>query len=258
MANFSNYYSMGGGRTSTRGIREPGSPAAAQAQNQLTNQYRQQTEDAGRLAQQRINQDYDDTQRRVNQQRASNVALGMLGNPSNPRSSNGMEFEVSSPGDGGGGAMSRPTGGLAIGGGVFPDIIQQLSNFRNSLPPIQPPQNVPPPTVPSTSGAFAHAKDVAGRQGTKAIEALANEMTRRGMSDSGMAGVGVANILGGVGRQQADAEYQAANTDNTRQWEANQLAYQGQLSQNQQNYQAAINQRNQDLSAYLQLLQQMY
>lgn len=187
-------------------------------------------------------------------QQASEQLWKLTGTPGSHIETNGLNINAST-GSGGSGSGSR-TGGMAIGGGVYPNV--SMSQFNSQVPKVNAPGRVPHPTVPSTTGAFAHAKDVAGRQGNKAMEALANEMSRRGMSDSGAHSAGMADILGGVGRQQADAEYQAANIDNTRQWEANQLGYQGDMAQNEMNYQGGIAQRGQDVQAFLSMLRQLY
>lgn len=231
-----------------------GNPAmqALQAQG-----YRDQTE-AKTRADQQYNMQMEATQNQLGaQQRARDSQYSMMGDPNNPRTSNGLEMTISSPG-GGGGSSSGSRGGVQIGGGIYPDISSAFAAMQQQAPQVPAPPRVGPPTVPSTSGAFAHAKDVSGRVGNKALEALRNQMTQRGMSDSGMATMGEANILGNVARQQSDAEYQAANIDNTRQWEANQLGYQGDMAQNELGYQGGIQQRGQNMNAFLALLSRLY
>lgn len=197
------------------------------------------------------------------QRRASEMQRNLIANPANPRTTNGIESQISNYGGGSASASASgragSSGGIAIGGGVYPNISNLMSQFeKQATTSVAAPPRIGAPQVPSTSGAFAHAKDVSGRTGNKAIEALRNSMTQRGISDSGMATMGEANILGNVARQQSDAEYQAANTDNTRQWNANQMAYQGDLGQNEMEYQGAIAQRNQSLQALFNLMQQLY
>ncbi len=231
-----------------------------QQQAQQAEIYRQQSDAATAAKQQQLNQTEVDRMQMLAMSRASDSLPGMMADTNNSMSNNGTDINVLTPGGSGGGsgAGGRGSGGVAIGGGIYPDVSALMAQYRQNIPQVQAPAQVGQPSVPSTSGAFAHAKDVAGRQGNKAIEALNNLMTRRGMSDSGMAAEGAANILGGVGRQQADAEYQAANTDNTRQWEANQLGYQGQMAQNAMGYQGGIAQRGQDVESFLNLLRQLY
>ena len=220
-------------------------------------QSRIQTEDANRAAQDRLVQE-EATRNQLNNQRTANdVAMQMLGNQDNPRTSTGLEFQVSSPGGGGGGV--RSSGGMSIGGGVYPNVSQLMKQFKSNLPKqVSPPPRVAPPVVPDQSSGFAQAKDVSGRLGNKALESLRNMMTQRGISDSGLAGEGEANILGNVARQQADAEYEAGRTNTARQFEANQLGYQGDLSQNAMGYQGAIGQRNNDLQLLLSMLSRIY
>lgn len=213
-------------------------------------------------AQQRqANQAYDDGQAQLQRSRASDMAHMLMADPSNPRTTDGTNYQISNGGGGGSasGSAGGSRGGVAIGGGVYPDVsalTQQLQSIIGQN--VQPPPRVGAPQVPSTEGAFAHAKDVSGRVGNKAVEALRNSMTQRGISDSGMATMGEANILGNIARQQADAQYQAANTDNTRQWESNQLGYQGDMGQNQMEYEGAIAQKNQSIQAILNLMRQFY
>ncbi len=230
-------------------------PSPQQVQTQ---QYQDQTEARNREQQSYLNQQEEQRKAALASSRASDALGQMINQPGNYQETNGTSINVNNGGGGGAGASRSGTGGVAIGGGVYPDISAQMAQFNKSVPQVPAPGHIAPPVVPSTSGAFAHAKDVAGRQGNRAIDQLANEMSRRGLSDSGMTSMGIADILGGVGRQQADAEYQAANTDNTRQWEANQLGYSGDMNQSQLGYQGGIQQRGQDMSAYLNLLRQLY
>lgn len=238
------------GRPNTNG------PGAAQ-----TNAYRQQTEQANQ-----------DSQRYADERHASQVQNGLQSGAQDYRDSmaamqgntihtNGMVMDVTNEGNEGGmaAARNRPAGGVAIGGSVFPDLSGLIAQWQSANQPhVPPPAHVNPPQVPSTSNAFAQAKNVAGRQGNKAMEAFHNMMTKRGMSDSGMAAEGDANILSNVARQQSEAEYNAANIDNTRQWESNEQGYQGDMAQNQMGYQGGIQQRGQDMQALLSFLQRFY
>lgn len=248
MAGYS--YMQGGGGVAPGGVVRR-TPQEVQGQ-----QYADQTYADSRQKQADLNQDEVTRNRLLNQSYAKDRMVQMMADPNSRVSTNGIDINVDNYG--GGAGSSRASGGIQIGGGTYPDVSGLMATINKDVPREAAPDRVGAPSVPSTSGAFAHAKDVAGRQGNKAIDAFHNMMTSRGMSDSGMTAQGDASILGGVGRQQADAEYQAANTDNTRQWEANQMGYQGDLAQNQMAYQGGITQRGQDMSTLLNLLRQLY
>ncbi len=237
-----------------RGVQLPGTgiqptqqgPSAQQ--QQLWNQQTQQ--------QQQANSTYDANQAGVQRQRASDMAYMLMQDPSNPRTTDGTNYEISNGGSASGG--SRSSGGMQVGGGTYPNIAGLQAQFDALNKPIAPPQRIGAPQVPQGTSGFAHAKDVAGRSGNKALEAFRNAMTARGLSDSGMAGVGEAEIMGNVARQGSDAEYahQALNT--SRQWDANKMAYQGDIGQNEMEYTNAIGQRNASMQAILQLMNRLY
>ena len=154
--------------------------------------------------------------------------------------------------------QQRPTVPSSYNPGPSP-----VPNFQNLIPQAGlPPQVAPPapingpmpPGLSGPSGAFSHAKDVSGRTGAAAIRALKDQMTRRGMSDSGMEAEGEANILGNVARQQADAEYGAVEKDYDQRFEANQFNHRDLIDQLQNNYQGQMSQRGQDIQALLALL----
>ena len=233
-----------------------GSDAQQQMVRANAEQNRLQTEASTRAAQDQLNQDEVTRNQLSSQRTASDIAGQMLANNNNPRSSNGLQFNVSSPGAGGSSSDAR--GGVAIGHGVYPNVSSLMSQLRKKVPQVAAPPRVAPPTVPNLSSNFGQAKDVSSRVGNKALESLRNMMSRRGISDSGLAVEGEANILGNVARQQSDAEYEAARTNTGRQWEANQLGYQGDLSQNQMGYQGAVGQRNNDLQFLLSMLSRLY
>lgn len=243
------------------GVQDP-----IQANPALSAAYRQQTEDAQRAKQEQLRQQ----ERYVQDSQARNMALAaqrnalsgqssLMADPTNPRTSNGMEMNISNTGGGGSGSQGVGRSGLAIGGGVFPDISGLMAQLKTmGEGNVKAPGHVGTPQVPQNTGAFAHAKDVAGRVGNKAIEALRNSMTRRGISDSGLAAVGEANILGNVARQQSDALYDETQQNTARQWEANQMGYQGDIAQNQMAYEGDLSQRQHNLQAILQLMNLMY
>ena len=96
------------------------------------------------------------------------------------------------------------------------------------------PATVAPPTVtPSTSAgqAYGQAKDASSRISNKALEALRSQMVSRGIEGSGVEGAGTADILSGAAQQQSGAAYDAAKTDEQRNWDAAQLGYQGAITQ---------------------------
>lgn len=155
--------------------------------------------------------------------------------------------------DGRGGIATggSPSGGLNIGGGAFKNLTGMMGQLP---PPIKPPSRQPHPTVPSTVNALAPAKEATGRIGNKALEALRNQMTRRGLSDSGFAEEGEANILGNVARGQSQALWDAASLDNSRQWEANKLGYGGDQAYDEMVYSGQLGQRGMDIQMLLNLL----
>lgn len=224
--------------------RAAASQAAAKAANaELEAKYRAD-EDRNRA----IQQERDMTH--ANQQMAANMGGAVSGEW-------GYVYPSGDGSDGGGG--SRSSGG---GGGSAPAAPAQrdpqldalIAGLTQQQAPVPPPAYVGPPQVPQAEGMFAHAKDVSGRVGNKALDAFRNLMTKRGMSGSGMEAEGEANILGDVATQQSNAEYDQANLNNSRQWDANKLGYSGDMSQNALGYQGAITQRGQNQSALLQLL----
>lgn len=227
-------------------------------------QYRQQTMASQQAAQDQIRRNEQLNAESTARQRAADTEVGLMADASNPRTTNGLEMQISnqgSAGGGGGGSAPRASSGINIGGSTYPDISRLMSDFQSvqgQLGSAQVPNRIPPPQVPSTKNAFARAKDVSGRTGNAALEALRNSFTQRGISDSGLAGMGEANILGNVARQQSDAEYEAANTDNTRQWNANQMAYQGDIDQNQMEYQAAVGEKQRNMQLLQMLMSQLY
>lgn len=222
---------------------------------QQQQQWREQTAANTRAAQSRLDSN-EDRQRilaqerdmtAANQQMAANVGGTVSG-----------QWGYVYPGAFGGSGGSRSSGGGAGGGGTagLDGLIAQLT--QQAQPPVAAPDRIPPPQVPQASGMFAHAKDVSGRVGNKALAAFRNLMTKRGMSDSGMEAEGEADILGQIANQQSDAEYDQANINNSRQWEANQMGYQGDMGQSALGYQGAIQQRGQGIQALLQLLNMRY
>jgi hypothetical protein len=96
------------------------------------------------------------------------------------------------------------------------------------------PATIAPPTVtPSTSAgqAFAQAKDASSRISNKALDALRSQMVSRGIEGSGVEGQGTVDILSGAQQQQSSAAYDAAKTDEERNWEAANTGYAGAITQ---------------------------
>lgn len=96
------------------------------------------------------------------------------------------------------------------------------------------PPTIAAPTAPkatSTGQAFATAKDASSRIANKALDALRSQMVSRGIEGSGVEEQGVADILSGAQQQQSGAAYDAAKTEDERNWDAAQLGYQGAITQ---------------------------
>jgi hypothetical protein len=196
------------------------------------------------------------------QSRAADKLQMEMNNPANSFSTNGTSLTVSNGGAGSGGSGSGGrVGGVNIGGGTFPDVNALLSQFdtlSSKFSPVRPPGLPAGPTVPSTVNAFAAGKDVSGRMGNKAIEALRNSMTRRGISDSGLAAAGEASILSDVANQQSQNVYDAQKLDTGRQWDANQISYAGALQNNGQIFQGELANQNVKLDILRSLMSRLY
>lgn len=242
---------------------QPFDQDAALRQRQLAGDQERRRLDA-EAEQQRVQQMQEEAMRNqlASQRTAADVQNQMLSSDRSQYSqvNDGLTHTMSTMGDGGGGSTSRRVSaggtvsspGLQIGDGLYKNITGLIDQMRQQ--PITPPPRVAPPVVPSTPNALGPAKEATGRIGNKALEALRNQMTARGMSDSGMAVEGEANILGNVARGQSQAMYDAANLDNSRQWEANKIGYQGDTDYNQMLYSGQLGQRNNDLQILLNLL----
>lgn len=150
------------------------------------------------------------------------------------------------PTPGGGNMYALPGGGTNIatagggGGGSAPppmdqnsilDILKGLTQQETPAPPAR--EQAPTPTAqpPSQSLAFARAKDQSGRVGNAALRALKDQMSERGLGDSGIEAQLSAGILGDVGRSQSDAAFQQQMMAENQGWQAAQQGYQGGISQ---------------------------
>lgn len=213
---------------------------------------------------------------------------------------------------GGGGGGGGPAGG-GPGGGMTPaEIEAMLAKMKPTPEPIVQPPPIPgvqplPREGPGGSGlpagqfggaqfapgqggmgmdipagpspAFSRAKDVAGRQGTAAISALKDVMSRRGMGNSSMEGREGANILGSIAQHLTDVEFQDTTNREDRAFEAAKAMYEGNITQRGQDvnylgtgrgqdvdyasnkYAGAVDQRGQNInqqSNWMNLIPQVY
>lgn len=228
-----------------------------QQQMQQADIYRQQTEAASQARVQQQQQQQAANNQLNAQRTAGDLAHQMLQTRDDYQyGSDGTNFQISTGGAAGGAsaAAKRATSGFSVGGGVYPNVTDALALLKQNTGPQ--PAKVPAPAANSTlmSESFGQAKDIAGRQGNKALEALRNEMTRRGISDSGIAMEGEANILGNVARGTSQATYNAALADNAREWDARQLGYQGGIQQRGQD----VSMYENDLDRVLRMILQLY
>jgi hypothetical protein len=174
---------------------------------------------------------------------------------------------ISGPGggQGGGGGTSGGDGG---GSAAAPpplskdDILGLLTSLkgpeapREAPPTPQPRVQAPTPTAapPSASMGFARYKDQSGRLANSALRGLRDEMTSRGISGSGIEAANTARIYSDAMRGQADNAYQQQARSEDQSWQAQQMGYQGDLTQRAQDlglsstgYQGGIQQRGQDM-----------
>jgi hypothetical protein len=151
------------------------------SQQALINQRQTAAQAASRALQQQQYADQEAERGRIAQQRASQEEGQLLLDPNNYRTTNGMEMQVSNGGGGsasGSASGSRGGGGVQIGGSIYPNISDMASQIQAaSRQTVAPPPRIAPPQVPLGTDGFAHAKDVSGRTGNKAVEALRNSMT---------------------------------------------------------------------------------
>jgi len=233
------------------------------AQNAQSNLYRQQTEEATRKKQEELNQAERDRMAMEASRLALDNAKRLGSDPNSSITTTGNSQEVSNYGGGSSsyGRSSSSGGGGAAGSMDLAAIEGLISKYAATPAPVAPPPapaQVAAPVAPTraagTAKAFANAKNISGRQGTAAIKALHDTMTRRGMSDSGFEASGEADILGNVANFNSDAAFRSDVADDDRTWEAAQMGFQGALSQRnsdmgylQSGYQGGIAQRGQDL-----------
>lgn len=113
-------------------------------------------------------------------------------------------------------------------------ILNILKGLKGEATPDAPARvGAPSPVAqaPSQSLAFARYKDQSGAIGNAALRALKDQMTERGLGDSGIEAQLSGNILGQVARGQGDAAFQQQLAAEQQGWQAKQQGYQGDISQ---------------------------
>lgn len=129
------------------------------------------------------------------------------------------------------------------GGGLTSGAIQSLLDKMNVPTPARepPPQSEPAVAGPSAAPyqgqtlAFSRAKDASTRIHGKALQALKDQMTSRGISGTGLEGELTADMLTDAANYQSGADLAQAIASDERGWEGAKLGYQGDLSQRGQN-----------------------
>lgn len=256
-------YGIVGARVGEIGAGRVAGPTAAQLQAE---KYRKDTEEATRIKQEELNKAERDRMAMEAARNALSTQTTLMGDNNNPRTTNGLEMQISNYGDTGsyGGSRSSSSGGT-MDTSAIEALMAKYAPSPAPVAPLAPPPQVAAPVAPTkaanTAKAFANAKNISGRQGQAAIRALHDTMTRRGMSDSGFEAEGEASIMGDVANFNSDAAFRSDLADDDRTWEAAQLGFQGALSQRnadmgflQSGYQGGIAQRGQDLDRQSMLL----
>jgi len=124
-------------------------------------------------------------------------------------------------------------------GGLTSGAIQSLLDKMNvpTLPREPAPQDEPRVSGPSAAPyqgqtlAFSRAKDASSRIHGKALQALKDQMTSRGISGSGIEADATAEMLTDAANYQSGADLAQAIASDERGWEGTKLGYQGDLSQ---------------------------
>lgn len=125
------------------------------------------------------------------------------------------------------------------GVGLTSGAIQSLLDKMNvpTLPREPAPQDEPRVSGPSAAPyqgqtlAFSRAKDASSRIHGKALQALKDQMTSRGISGSGIEADATADMLTEAANYQSGADLAQAIASDERGWEGTKLGYQGDLSQ---------------------------
>jgi hypothetical protein len=135
--------------------------------------------------------------------------------------------------------VSSSGGSGGTGGMTTQELLSLINSFKNDKPaePVVPSPTAPPrvadPVAPKLDqGAyFARAKDATGQVANKALEALRDEMTTRGVQGSGIEGNLTKDILKGAAQTQAQAAFDAAQQQWAADWDAAKTGYMGQVDQ---------------------------
>lgn len=138
----------------------------------------------------------------------------------------------------------RPVGDVAatqpgIDSSLTSGAIQSLLDKMNvpTLPREPAPQSEPRVSGPNAAPyqgqtlAFSRAKDASSRVHGKALQALKDQMTSRGISGSGIEADATAEMLTDAANYQSGADLAQAIASDERGWEGTKLGYQGDLSQ---------------------------
>ena len=149
--------------------------------------------------------------------------------------------------------------GQDLVGGSIQSILDQLKTTvppREAAPATE--ERVPGPNVAPYKGqtlAFSRAKDASSRIHGKALSALKDQMTSRGISGSRLEGGLTADMLSDAASYQSGADLAQALASDERGWDAEKLRYSGDLSQRGQDLGVntsttgfGVNQRGQDIN----------
>jgi len=137
---------------------------------------------------------------------------------------------------------NTPAPGLETGS-LTSGAIQSLLDKMNvpTLPREPAPASDPAVAGPSAAPyqgqtlAFSRAKDASSRIHGKALQALKDQMTSRGISGSGIEGQLTADMLTDAANYQSGADLAQALASDERGWDATKLGYQGGITQRGQN-----------------------
>lgn len=132
-------------------------------------------------------------------------------------------------------AATQPGIDTTMTGGAIQSLLDKMNL---TTPPREPaPQSEPRISGPSAAPyqgqtlAFSRAKDASSRIHGKALQALKDQMTSRGISGSGIEADATADMLTEAANYQSGADLAQAIASDERGWEGTKLGYQGDLSQ---------------------------
>lgn len=160
-------------------------------------------------------------------------------NPQTPLPEAGGGYGGTPYGGGGGGSSTaiasapqpQAQPGPALDQNSVLDILKNLKGEATPDAPARVGAPTPVAQPPSQSLAFARYKDQSGSIGNAAMRALKDQMSERGLGDSGIEAQLSGNILGQVARGQGDAAFQQQLAAEQQGWQAKQAGYQGDISQ---------------------------